>query len=175
MTAIPYSEIRPHIKSGDLVFSTSNHWKARLVRWWTKSPYSHVAVCWVIGERVFLIEAILTGVHINPLSKIDRYWWASIPSAGTQPLWTPEAEREAMRNVGQKYSQFAAVKAGLGYLLPDDDGYWQCAELARDLLAECNLPTSALRGLLNTLQTPQAMAQWAEVHHAPAIEVINAR
>ena len=74
-----YSEYRDQIKSGDLLawshrgFRSWHDFKVQAVRLFTQSEYSHVGIAWVVGGRVFVIEAVEPRVRIFPLSKLGEY------------------------------------------------------------------------------------------------------
>jgi hypothetical protein len=67
-------------------------------------------------------------VRIYPLSKLGSFYL--LPNNNT---WTLDVETFALSHVGQKYSQWQAVKAFFGISSPDD-GLAQCAELVRGIL-----------------------------------------
>jgi hypothetical protein len=101
-----------------------------MVRFFTRSEYSHVGVTWVVGGRVLVIEAVTPLVRIYPLSKLGSFYKLSDPVS-----WTPEVETFALSHVGQGYSQWQAVKAFFG-ITSDADGLAQCAELVRGIIRE---------------------------------------
>lgn len=166
---VKYADVRAAMASGDVVFFQSNHWKARLVRWWTKSPFSHVGILFCVAGRVFVLEAVLNGVRIYPLSKEARFWHAP-----RFVDWGVEAEEFAMSKVSEPYSQFWAVLAGAGFRLPDD-GMWQCAEFVRQVLLRCLMPTWVMAKLANAQETPSAIAQWVDGCGVALTEIVNER
>lgn len=56
----PYDEVRAMIRTGDLILCSGDSMFSRLIRWATKSPWSHVAVCLRLEEidRVMVLEAV---------------------------------------------------------------------------------------------------------------------
>jgi hypothetical protein len=96
-----YSEIRSQIKSGDLLAFRHEGWKSwhdfkvQLVRMFTRSEYSHVAVAWVVGERVMVVEAVEPCVRIFPLSKLGSFYWIPLNAP-----WKKETEEKALSYVG---------------------------------------------------------------------------
>jgi Permuted papain-like amidase enzyme, YaeF/YiiX, C92 family len=78
--------IRPHVKSGDLFFFSGDHWLSGLIRWRSKSAWSHVGMVVKLEEidRVFLVESILeVGVRMIPLSfVVKNYDGKNNPYAG---------------------------------------------------------------------------------------------
>lgn len=70
-----YEAMRDQFKTGDLLFFSGEHWLSRLIRWRSKSAWSHVGLVIRIEEidRVFLLESTLeTGVRMIPLSFIVK-------------------------------------------------------------------------------------------------------
>ena len=128
------TEAREHIRSGDLLAWGHDRWgsfydlKIQLVRMFTRSEYCHVGIAWAFGGRVFVLEAVSTGVRIFPLSRLLPFWWIPL-----RAVWESEVEAWAMRQVGEPYSEWQAVLAGLGLLKPGEDRIWQCAEYAAEV------------------------------------------
>ncbi len=123
-----YSDVRRTIKSGDLLAWSHRRWKnwhdikIQIVRFFTQSEYSHVGTAWVVGERVFVIEAVQPLVRIFPLSELGDFYF--IPTFG---IWNKESEEFALKQVGCPYTQLEAIKAFFSRLKPN--GKWECAEL----------------------------------------------
>lgn len=130
-----YASARPKIRSGHLLAWTHRAWgswydfQIQMVRTFTQSEYCHVGLAWLIGGRVFVLEAVGTGVRIFPLSRLLPFFWLPVPGK-----WSIEAERFALDQVGQPYSKWQAVLAGFGLLKSGEDTIWQCAEYAQAVL-----------------------------------------
>lgn len=130
-----YEEVRPLIKSGDVLAWSHHGWKTwhdikiQGVRFFTQSEYSHVGLAWVIGGRVLVIEAVMPLVRIFPLSSLLDQDCYLIPS---NTPWRYDTETLALSKVGQPYSQLQAMQAF--FHLPTEDTNWQCAELVRAVL-----------------------------------------
>jgi hypothetical protein len=141
---LKYSDARGHIKSGDLLAWGHTRWgswydvQIQLVRMFTRSEYCHVAVAWAFGGRVFVLEAVSTGVRIFPLSRLLPFYW--LPQ---RAKWTPEVEAWALAQVGEPYSKWQAVLAGLGLLKPGADSIWQCAEYAVEVARRAGIELGA--------------------------------
>ena len=60
---------RPHIKNGDVLMCRGRSLESRIVRWVTRSEYSHagLAVWW--NGRLMVMEAVGRGVIVTPRSK----------------------------------------------------------------------------------------------------------
>jgi uncharacterized protein YycO len=123
-----YAEVRNKIKSGDLLAWAGTCFQCRVVRAFTNSTYSHVGVAWVIGGRVFVLEAVTSGVRIYPLSREIPFYLQP-----TGALWNDEAESFALKHVGDKYSRLDAIKTFLR--MPIKNDMWQCAEFAQAVLS----------------------------------------
>ena len=71
----PYREIRDAVRDGDILLCSARDVFSRLIRWATKSPWSHCAIAFRIEEidRVLVLEAVeKLGVRCVPLSDFLR-------------------------------------------------------------------------------------------------------
>ena len=127
-----YAEIRSTIKSGDIIALTHTEWdslydlQVQAVRIFTQSEYAHVAVAWVVGGRVFLLESVTPEVRIMPISNLADHGFYLIQT--NTPM--SEAELEyGLSYVGQgKYSKLQAIGGQLNTLDIGEDNLWQCSE-----------------------------------------------
>lgn len=152
-----YSEIRNSICSGDLVawshrgIKSLYDLKIWFVTLFTQSRYTHVGVAWCIGDRVFVIEAVMPLVRIYPLSKTGDFYHIN-----QNFEWTEEVESLALSIVGEEYSQLQAIEAPIR--TPSRDSKWQCAEfyavIAKELGAD-----------LGNIYTPQAIVEASLQRH----------
>lgn len=123
-----YQDVRGTIKSGDMIAWSHRPWKTfydvqiQCVRIVTQSEYCHVGTTWVVGGRVFVIEAVTPKVRIFPLSKLLPCYL--LPSENEM---TSESEDFALAQVGKDYSKLKAIQSLWSKLAMDD--LWQCAEL----------------------------------------------
>lgn len=124
-----YAAARPLIRSGDLIAQSRGDWttligiKINIVRIFTRSTYSHVGIAWVIGGRVFMLEAVKPRLRIYPMSKIGDFYLLPM-----QARWTEPGENTALENVGVEYSELVAMQAFFGPL--DVGNVQQCAAYA---------------------------------------------
>lgn len=150
-----YQDIRPTIKSGDILAWSHRSWSSwydlqiQAVRFVTQSEYCHVGVAWVISGRVFVIEAVTPKVRIYPLSKLLPFYLIPIVTP-----WTPDSEEFALAQVGGEYSKLQAIQSFFGK--PDFDELWQCAELTAKIsekngiyLGEKYTPSSIVENALD--------------------------
>jgi hypothetical protein len=71
----PYKAIRDEVRDGDILLCSANDFFSRLIRWATKSPWSHCAIAFRMEEidRVLVLEAVeKLGVRCVPLSDFLR-------------------------------------------------------------------------------------------------------
>ena len=135
-----YADHRTKIKSGDLLAWSHRPWgswydlKVQAVRMFTRSEYCHVGIAWCVADRLFALEAVLAEVRIFPLSRMLPFYHIPVPAQ-----WEPEVEAWALKQIGEQYSQWQAIKAGLGLLKAGDDSIWQCAEYAQEVLARAGI------------------------------------
>jgi hypothetical protein len=163
-----YATIRPTLKSGDLIAQSHRapFWKSwydfkiAMVRCFTQSEFSHVAICWVIAERVFILEAVSKGVRIFPLSRAGDFYHLPLPVK-----WTEFSEAYALSHVGDRYSQIEAI---LAYFGPVDEmkDVWECAQYALCILEQAGVQ-------LGNVATPTAVVRAAQLSGAPCILVTN--
>jgi hypothetical protein len=67
----PYADIRAQVRDGDLLLCSATDGFSRLIRWATRSPWSHVAVAYRLEaiDRVLVLECVeKIGVRAVPLS-----------------------------------------------------------------------------------------------------------
>jgi len=163
-----YVDARPLIKSGDLLaFSHATPWyrswydfKVALVRMFTMSEYSHVAIAWCVGERVFVLEAVKPEVRNFPLSKCGDFYWLPIPALKFETDGLPFA----LARMGEEYSESQAVQGF--FHLPSDDDKWQCAEYVRAIAMRSGFD-------LGPVATPTAIVRFAMQQGTPNHYVIN--
>ncbi|UEG49962.1 hypothetical protein LK994_00555 [Ferruginibacter lapsinanis] len=69
---MPYEQIRPFLKTGDIIFCSGNYLFSGVIQQLTKSTWSHVAIIYKDEEleRVLVLEAEPSvGIRLIPLSK----------------------------------------------------------------------------------------------------------
>lgn len=160
-----YLNVRNLIKTGDLVAFSRGGWTnwgailRSLVRVGTLSDYNHVGVACVMSGRVFVLEAVATGIRLYPLSRAKPFYWCSRPQAiGEISLeW-------AFEKLGDKYSKWQAIKGQLGSLNIGKDNHWQCAEYV--------LETYRVDGdFIDIKATPSALVKYAMENWGPLLYI----
>lgn len=160
-----YVDIRPQIRSGDLLAFSHRSWKTwqdikiQLVRFFTQSEYAHVAIAWVAEGRVFAIEAVKPKVRIYPLSKLGDFYYLPM-----NVDWTTEVGEFTFSHIGEDYSEIKAIQ---GFFKPlTHSNLWECAQLVIEILA--------LAGKnLGNKATPTAVVYAAQQLHIPSYLIIN--
>jgi hypothetical protein len=139
-----YFEIRPFIKSGDLIAFRGTGLSSWFVRWYTKSNYSHVGIAWIVGERILIIESRPKHKGIT----IDRLLSHALKDkptlVSTDVNWNTNYEKRAFEKLGVSYSYLKDICAGLKLKLVGDG--MECAEFASYVLqvstSDNNIPNN---------------------------------
>ncbi len=133
-----YLDHKHHIRTGDLlVWSNvpvggSSKFIGSAIRLFTMSEYCHVGIAWVIGKRVFVVEAVPPSIRIYPLSKLIPFYHVKMSLAPN------EADVEALiSRVGESYSRIQAIMSY--FKAPTPDNEWQCVEYAKDFYKRFDL------------------------------------
>lgn len=132
-----YLDLRPIIKSGDVLAWSEGGWgslhdiECSIVKMVTGSEFNHVGVAYVVGGRVFVVEAVVPLIRIFPLSKLTPFYYIRTP----ENWWTPRTEEFLLSRVGLPYSKWEAIKS---FFSKDTDGelVWECAKLVNRALME---------------------------------------
>lgn len=154
-----YTQARPMIRSGDILawshrgIRSWHDLKIWFVRMFTRSEYSHVGTAWCVGDRVFVIEAVMPLVRIYPLSKLGDFYWLQMGA-----YWRRATETLALSHVGDKYSQLQAIEAP--FITPMDDERWECAELVARIARQDSVD-------LGAVYTPSEIVLAAQKRGAP--------
>ena len=158
-----YEDIRHEIKSLDVLgYSESGPWNSwrniqlNLVKMGTMSEYNHVGLAYVIGGRVFVIEAVVPYIRIYPLSRELPFFWIPTPYK-----LDDSAEEKLLEKVGLPYSKWEAIKA-LFTTETDSDKVWECAKLVNKVLVQYDknfellhdTPSDTIRYLTQELEFP---------------------
>lgn len=99
-----YIDARPLIKTGDALFFSGGDWKSwhgiqiMLIRMFKPSKWSHVGIAWVANERIFIMEAVSSGIRLFPLSREIPFGWVPIPK-----VLSEKALNWAFAHIGVSY------------------------------------------------------------------------
>ena len=151
-----YEDARGEIRTGDLLAWSHGGWgswhdiQVSLVRMFTQSEFSHVGLALVGAGRVFILEAVGSGVRLFPLSRELPFYWIRRPRE-----LGGEAVDFAFDRLGDGYSKLQAIRAFLGSLRLGEDDRWQCAEYVLrvleadgEILTNVATPTGVVKAAL---------------------------
>jgi hypothetical protein len=121
---VDYDATRPLIKDGDVLMYRGRSLESRLIRWATRSKYSHagLAVWW--NDRLMVMEAVGRGVVLSPLSKNVRSYSGSVEwFSSVEEISAEERVRMiqiAQQELGKEYALWRALILGWRVLFQKD-------------------------------------------------------
>lgn len=136
-----YNDIRDSIKSGDIIFTSSDGIIGKLIKFATKSKYTHVGVAVWLGEHLFILEALRSGIALNLLSSYNKFDIINLNGINFSTI-----ENLFKYNKHKtKYDYRASIVNGFKLFLNNylnfnlsikiiQDDRYQCAELVSELL-----------------------------------------
>jgi len=119
-----YEEVRLQIRNGDVIMYTEKKILSRLISWLTRSPHSHagVAVWW--NERLMVMEAVMRGVRIAPLSRNIYQHKGKVEWFSCKKEISEEDRLRmvifAQEELGKSYARWKAMLFGLKVLFKRD-------------------------------------------------------
>ena len=125
-----YSVHESEIKTGDILGWTHREWKSwydfqiQIVRMFTKSEFSHVGIAYWEDNKLYVIEAIGSGVRKSLLSENIPFYWIK-----AEPL-SEKAISFAKEQIGRRYE--SKIKMVINYFWDldlENNKRWQCSEL----------------------------------------------
>lgn len=145
-----YKKAKKQIKNGDLIAFSGSSAFSSIVKFFTRSKFSHVGIAIFRGKNLFIFEALEgKGVQITRASNQTPFYFIS-----TNIKWTKKLDSYVYERVGYKYSYLGCVLGFFG-IEPPKNKYYQCSELASDVLqiskvikGEFNTPASLVDELL---------------------------
>lgn len=135
-----YENARPKIRTGDALFFSGGNWRSwygiqiMLVRMFKPSKWSHVGTAYVDHNRVFILEAVGSGVRQYPLSKEIPFGWVRRP---TKLKISNKALDWAFDKIGTSYPKKLKMflNKAMGCHL-DLEGTMDCSDYFSGILAE---------------------------------------
>jgi hypothetical protein len=132
-----YNEARPQICTGDLIaFSHTKSgsfydFQVHAVRVATESEFSHVSLAYVTNERIFILEAVSSGVRMFPLSRAGSFYWVKNPETLSE-----DALNQAFLDLGLPYeNKFKMVLNMIFKMNLNKNRRLQCSEYVNEVLA----------------------------------------
>jgi hypothetical protein len=121
-----YEEIRLQIKDGDVFLYRGKGIVPRMIRWLTHSTYSHAGVAAWWNERLMVMEAVMRGVRVTPLSRNLFQHKGSVEWFTCKKEISEEDRLRmvifAQEELGKSYARWKAVLFGLKVLFKRDLG-----------------------------------------------------
>lgn len=151
LPVLAYRELRPKLRSGDLLFTSGDYLASQLIRKFTESPWSHIGIAFRVEaiDRVLLLESVEDmGVRFAPLSKYLADYEDGKPYRGRAVIARCAGLR---RKELQKLAAFGtdqltraydrgeimdiAARIALGKPRPKRDQAYICSELVHECFA----------------------------------------
>ncbi len=116
----PYDQVRPMVQDGDLFLCSAHDPMSRLIRWATKSPWSHIGIAMRMHhiDRVLVLECVARlGTRAVPLSEfISRTSGGTHPYPGKILLARHDAiAAQAGTGIINRLSEYALDRLGTPY------------------------------------------------------------
>lgn len=142
-----YSQLRPHVRSGDLIAFEGKTFSGRMIRTWSGSRYAHVGIAmWLSASgarpRLFLLESRGGyGVTMRLMSSAGAAWY--IP---TGIDWNGDVNRFVWPLLGTAGYDWVSLMRRCLFLQPRRNGVYYCSEFAGEILLQggFDLPEEAL-------------------------------
>lgn len=121
---IGYDLVRPQIRNGDVLMFKGKYRSSFLIKWLTKSSYSHagIAVWW--NERLMIMEAVMSGVRVAPLSRNVYQHKGNVEWFSCKKEISEEDRLKmiifAQEELGKSYARWKAVLFGVKVLFKRD-------------------------------------------------------
>lgn len=120
-----YNEIRYSIKTCDILLYKGTHWLSKIIRWATKSPYSHAGIVVWWNNRLMVMEAIGKGVIVTPLSQNLKHYKGEVHLYNVEPGLIYDSIRDMMlkfaqQELGKEYARWKMILFGIKILLSKD-------------------------------------------------------
>lgn len=119
-----YDEVRDQIRNGDVFMYEGKTVFSSIIRWVTRSPYSHAGMAAWWNERLMVMEAKGNGVVTSPFSRsISHYkggveWLTCVKEISDQDRLRMVIF--AQEELGKSYGRWKAILLGIKILLERD-------------------------------------------------------
>jgi hypothetical protein len=119
-----YEEVRLKIKNGDVIMYKGKNILPKLIHWLTKSSYSHAGITVWWNERLMVMEAVMKGVRVVPLSRNIYQHKGNVEWFSCKKEISDEDRLRmiifAQEELGKSYARWKTVLFGLKILLKRD-------------------------------------------------------
>lgn len=121
---LTYNEVRLQIKNGDVIMYTEKKILSRLISWLTRSSHSHAGIAIWWNERLMVMEAVMRGVRIAPLSRNIYQHKGKVEWFSCKKEISEEDRLRmvifAQEELGKSYARWKAMLFGLKVLFKRD-------------------------------------------------------
>jgi hypothetical protein len=181
-----YRDIRQTIENGDVLLYEGFNTASRIIRWATRSRYSHagIAVWW--NNRLMVMEAVGKGVSVSTLSANVRHYHGHVHWYSTrEPV--SKGQRDAMilfaqEELGKKYALWKAITLGLALLLHRNqekqdalrrESKLYCSWYVAQIYNAAGL--DLIKGVSDRFMTPQDIARSPLLERKGALKIFRKR
>lgn len=162
---VSYREGRRRFRTGDILCFRGQGLGSYLIRWATRSVYSHCGLTYVFEDRVYCLEAVgAAGVRLALMSTlIDRYDGGVdyFDVIGPDDGQRKRALGFAFQQLGRVYDNRGILRFARAILMrnrdpkPFEDQDWFCSELVAAAYSEAGFPLVPLHA---SYTSPQDLA-----------------
>jgi hypothetical protein len=182
--ALAYGEYRTTIKDGDILLYEGLNLASRVIRWATRSRYSHagIAVWW--NDRLMVMEAVGRGVSVTPLSSNIKHYHGHVQWFSTRDEVQVDRRQQlvqfAQEELGKEYALWKAVLLGFYLVLKKDRE--KRDELARENKLYCSWYVAQVynaagldlkKGVSDRFMTPEDIARSPLLVHKGPLKIFK--
>jgi hypothetical protein len=121
---VAYSEARSNIRDGDVLMYRGRSLPSMIIRWATRSKYSHAGLAAWWNNRLIVLEAVGRGVMVTSLSSNVRSYHGDVEWFTCVSDMTPQQREKmigfAQAELGKEYDRWSAIVLGLKILFQRD-------------------------------------------------------
>jgi hypothetical protein len=110
-----YSDVRDQIRTGDILLFQGTSWLSRVIRWGSRSDYSHAGFAAWWDRRLLVFQASGRGAEVLPMSSaVDAYdgqvdWYSLRPDYRLNREGEDQLVTHAVTLLGRSYSSAGLV------------------------------------------------------------------
>jgi len=121
---VKYAQARDQIKNGDVLMYKGRGLISSVIRWVTRSPYSHAALATWWNQRLMVMEAKGQGVIVNPTSRSILHYRGDVEWFSCKKEISEDDRLRmvtfAQEELGKSYGRWKAIILGLKILFIHD-------------------------------------------------------
>jgi cell wall-associated NlpC family hydrolase len=169
-----YGDARAQIQTGDVLLFSGTALVSRVVRWGSKSQYSHCGIAGWWEDRLLVFEAEATGLRIDRASLcVDRYRGGVDWYSPTVPVDRVKIHREALDQIGKPYGYAGLLRLSAALLLhgraPREDGSVPVALFCSQYVSQCY----RAGGVDLSMATSDQMTTPGQIARSPLLQLMG--